>query len=288
MWLKYNKVVNPYTWWLESLDRRYWKPNLNELVVMFGYSGIGKTEYTFWTAKRNAEVGNKVCYISLELPKEDMIHRICTARAVVSKWEFQTNNFTDQQRMLMDSKYDELMSLSDRLAIVEPKDHSIQQVIQTIRNYYDFGVKLFYIDNLDKVTLPSAGNDENKRHWDITSMLQDLKNELKICIVLIHHASKKSKWTLSNAPAWLEGIRGSQKIVDNSTNLFEIFRDLSWDDPMDHNVTEVVQLKDSMWWPKGKVKLVFDHWEYKQYDEEEQKLKVAQLQQKTNITDKPF
>jgi len=105
-------------------------------------------------------------------------------------------------------------------------------------------MKMFIIDNLDKI----AGNereDEMSRYARITSKLQDLKNELNLCIILIHHANKPSKKD-TYSQAGIAGMRGSQKIMDNATQVFEIYRDL---DPMCSNeekrIVEISQLKDT-------------------------------------------
>jgi RecA-family ATPase len=47
---------------------------------------------------------------------------------------------------------------------------------------------MFIIDNLDKVTYTT--DNENTRYNYITSQLQDLKNKLDICVILVHHAKK--------------------------------------------------------------------------------------------------
>jgi len=41
----------------------------------------GKTEFTYFVARKNIEQGVKVCYISLELPEYDMKLRIARKSA---------------------------------------------------------------------------------------------------------------------------------------------------------------------------------------------------------------
>jgi hypothetical protein len=41
----------------------------------------GKTEYAYFVARQNAELGNKTLYLSLELPEYDMKLRICRKKA---------------------------------------------------------------------------------------------------------------------------------------------------------------------------------------------------------------
>lgn len=233
---------------------------------MFWYSGIGKTEFSFFTARKNAEAWNKVQYISLELPEYDMKQRICLARAGVSKYEFQTGKFTEIQKEIMDDAWIDLQTI-ENLQIVWQENKTLEHLLEVIQQWYDNGIKMFYIDNLDKVTLKYWWDNENMRYQTITSKLQDLKNKLDICIILIHHAKKVYNNTQTMQKAGIEWLRWSQKIVDNSTQVFEVFRDLDPDDPDIHNITEIRQLKDTFWWPKWFQKLNFERWEYIEYIE---------------------
>jgi replicative DNA helicase len=246
---------NNLTWGLESLDRKFWKPSERELIITSWFSGIGKTEFTFFVARRNAEIGNRVLYLSLELPEYDMKHRICTSRAWVSKWEFQTGNFTEIQKDIMEAEWKSLDRL-ENLFIVSPQEKSLRVIDTQIRLWYDAWIRLFFVDNLDKIYIDGIDN-ENTRYQKITSQLQDLKNELGITIVLIHHNKKVFNKQQASLPWGLDWLRGSQKIIDNCTQFLEVFRDLDPDDPSMHKITEIIQRKDTQWWPKWKVLLEF-------------------------------
>lgn len=266
MWLQYYKPEEAsFTWWLETLDKKFGKPSVRELIVMFGYSGIWKTEYSFFVARRNAEAWKLVQYFSLELPEYDMKQRICLSRAAVSKYEFQTNKYTQTQKDIMDWTYLELEAISN-LKIIWQEDKTIDWIIEQIQIWYNNWCKMFFIDNLDKVTLKYWWDNENARYQSITSRLQDLKNKLNVCIILIHHAKKQFNTAQMSTPAWVEWLRWSQKIVDNSTQIFEVFRDLDPDSyDFADNVTQIFQLKDTFWWPKGYQKIQFSHWWYIDY-----------------------
>ena len=73
------------------------------------------------------------------------------------------------------------------------------------------------------------------RQQEISSKLQYIKNELNICIILIHHARKPFNSIQQYLPAGMVGLRGTQKILDNSTQVFEVYRDL---DPENNNVQD--------------------------------------------------
>ena len=284
MWLVFSKWTN-FTRWLDSLNQRFWCPDIRELIIMFWYSWIGKTEFTFFVAKANAQIGNKVDYISLELPKQDMYTRMCQARAGVSKYQFQNNLYNERQKETMIKTRNELDSLTN-LRIVTPLDddyhpnNEYRYIDRAIRKGYDEWVRMFFIDNLDKVLHDKSSWNENARYQAITSALQDLKNELNICIFVIHHSAKKGKNQVEQR-SWVEWLRGSQKIVDNSTQVFEIFRDLDVNDPsFSHNITEVLQYKDSNWWPKWREKVQYRDWTFVEYDKEKTQKELEEKKKK--------
>ena len=93
--------------------------------------------------------------------------------------------------------------------------------------------------------------------------MQDIKNESDLCILLIHHAKKAYSKDQQYSEAGAIWLRWSQKIIDNATQVFEIWRDLDpdreWDD---RYLTEIIQLKDTFEWANGREKIYFWKWEY--------------------------
>jgi hypothetical protein len=80
MEIKYDNQTK-FTWGIQDIDKRFGKPDTRELIVLFGYMSAGKTEYAYYVARKNAELGNKTLYLSLELPEYDMKLRICRKKA---------------------------------------------------------------------------------------------------------------------------------------------------------------------------------------------------------------
>lgn len=78
-----------YTRGLKKIDQRFGMPSKRELIILFGYMSSGKTEFAYFVARKNAALGNKVLFISLELPEYDMKLRLARKRAGISKYAFQ-------------------------------------------------------------------------------------------------------------------------------------------------------------------------------------------------------
>jgi RecA-family ATPase len=151
------------------------------------------------------------------------------------------------------------------LKIISPMDKSLKTIIELMRSYYDEWYRMFIIDNLDKIR-PNDREDENSRYQRVTTTLQDMKNESDMCIMLVHHAKKQ--WSMNSyTRAWYTGMRWSQKIIDNSTQIFEVYRDLDPDSPPERrSEVEIIQMKDSFEWNNGYETIYFNRWTYQEDD----------------------
>lgn len=249
-----------FTWWLESLNKRFGRPWKRDLITLFGYMSSWKTEFTYFVSRKNAEIGNKVCYISLELPEFDMKLRIARKKAWISKDDAQTGNYSQHQKEIVNKEM-EKMNNQKNLYIFKPEECDMKWIEHAIRMFYDEWCRFFVIDNLDKI---SGNENDNVRQQEVSSSLQDIKNELNICIILIHHAKKPFNSMQQYLPAWMVGLRGTQKILDNSTQVFEVYRDLDPDndDVKDKAKVTLYQYKDTFEWANWSVDIYFNKWDY--------------------------
>jgi replicative DNA helicase len=99
-------------------------PSNRELIILFGYMSSGKTEYAYFALRKNAEKGIKVMFISLELPEYDMKLRIARKRAGVSKFDFQSKNYNENQKKLMNDEFRKI-DKQPNLLITSPTDKSL-------------------------------------------------------------------------------------------------------------------------------------------------------------------
>ncbi len=261
----YNKT--PHTRWLDSVNNRFGKPDQRELIVLFGYMSSGKTEFSYFVARENIKLWNKVCYISLELPEYDMKLRIARKSAGVSKIDFQNWHITPYQKDLMNANFKDLDN-TEWLYIIKPDDCGLWDIEKTIHEYYDKWCRMFIVDNLDKI---SWKENDNARYQEISSLLQDTKNNLWINIILIHHAKKPFNKQQQYTPAGMSWLRWSQKILDNATQVIEIWRDLDpeTEDPEMKALVQLHQYKDTFEWANGYIDIYFDKWSYKDVYEDE-------------------
>lgn len=258
-----------FTWGIKELDQRFGCPDKRELIILFGFMSSGKTEFSYFVARANS-TKSKVLYLSLELPEYDMKLRICRKKAWVSKYAFQKKEYNEQQKNIMEDTW-KWLEKQENILIRSIDDKTLWEVDHAIRTAYDEWCRMFIIDNLDKIR-PDKWEDENSRYQRITTYLQDFKNTYDACFILIHHAKKAdSKWVVYKR-AWLGGMRGSQKIMDNATQVFEIYRDLDPDieDDTERAKVEIIQMKDTFEWANGTKEIYFykgDYYDKDKYNE---------------------
>lgn len=264
MEINYEKQTQ-FTWGIELADKKFWCPDIRELIVLFWYMSSWKTEFSYFVARANASKGNKVLYLSLELPEYDMKLRIARKKAWVSKYDFQKKKYTEKQKQIMEETRKELKENKD-VVIRSIESKTLKDIENILRQSYDEWCRMFIIDNLDKIRADWK-DDENTRYQKITTFLQDFKNSCDASIILIHHAKKfDSKW-IAYKRAWIGGMRWSQKIMDNATQVFEIYRELDPDntDELEKAKVEIVQMKDTFEGANWFETIYFFKWDY--YDE---------------------
>lgn len=245
------------TWWLPMIDKAFWKPAVNDLVLFAALAASGKTAFCYFMWKVNARQWVGTAFYTLELNPHNLKTRTAYQSEWLSKFQFQEKMYTQEQARRMREKYHAFDDIPNFDLIGFKKKPSVQQLMNSIRDQYNNHWKiLFFIDNLWNIT---GSENENRRFEDITSKLQSLKNELPICIILIHHMSKAWLQDLSK-PIWLAWFRGSMKIIDNATIAVELWRDR--DEELPCNNVILSQLKDTFWGLNAKCTVEYKLWEY--------------------------
>ena len=236
---------NKFTRWLKKLDKKLSKPDYMELITVYGGAWTGKTEFTHFVARANADNWVKVCYISLEMPREQLALRYALKRAWIKEYiEYQDKKYTSHQWELIEQYYKEFIDYKDIALVWEDRTYTIQDLLSEnkeqvwiMTQYYDMGYRMFIIDNLGKI---QSAKNEWEAQGEITSLLQSWKNKYKACIFLIHHTGKKQKGTEAS-------MRWSQKIIDNATRVIKLERDSDTNaTPIERARLEITQEKNSM------------------------------------------
>jgi hypothetical protein len=254
-------TITPFSRWLPSVDEKFGRFERNKFIVTIGESQSWKTEYTFFQARVNANRWYKVCYIALEMNKQNMILRICQKVSWVTKTDWDNKNFTDRQKEKMREKYNELWNYPN-LDIVHISSPTIEDIKELIKEKQKKWFELFYIDNLWFIT---GDMSEIELTPMVVRELKDITNTQPISINLLHHFNKG--WAKDRIwPRWMASIRSSGKIENDADYVFQVWRDLDDDIPLeDKKLVWLYLQKDRVWWDPSNIQVVFDKWNYKEY-----------------------
>lgn len=230
----------------KGIDGKIGKLHRGSYVVLLWETWAWKTTFSTFMARHNK---NSVYYV-LEDKKENIIKRYALKYAHISKEELNEWRISEDKIRIFNYAVREYNKMPVNMIDVW-HSISIETLVASIKEQEAKWVWMFFIDNLWKIT--AEWKTEAEQIKKISSDLLGLCNDDGICIVLIHHFRKKNnnmEWR------WLESIRGSQKLADDSTLVVEYMRD-EWDTSCRLKV-----MKDRDWWEPNVYELAYDKWEY--------------------------
>lgn len=162
--------------------------------------------------------------------------------------------------MQMDDYITFLDSFDNLKFISYESSPTIQDIIKTIEKEAEGGCRLFYIDTIWNII---GWKDEIDRLSAVSSQLRIAVNNLWVCIMCLHHMKKPQATDWLKPWGWTR-IRGTQKLIDDSTIVAEIWRDLDPDEEDPKSLAEVrlLQYKDTLGWHTGAVDFYYDNGTY--------------------------
>jgi len=237
----------PYTWGTKILDQEISPIERGNYLLLVGETASGKTAYAFDVAVKNAGLGHRVLFLTLEMTKEKLYQRCARTYAGITKSEWSTkiipshklDAYKRQKTWVRNIKNLDLVGTSNEIT-----QESLHTYLDKEKDNYD----LIFIDNFGFI---SAGSKEQLRHESETSrMLSNFTSDANLPIVLIHHF-KKGK---DNKVRSINSIMGSSKFSHDVDNAIQVWRDVI-DNP---SVTKVIEMKDRGWGMGGSVEIKFN------------------------------
>jgi len=249
--------ITPYTRWIDMPD---WLGvfDKNDLVVLAGFPSMGKTEFSFFIAQKNAQKGIKTLYITLEMTKKNLFIRLARKKAWVSRQKRQKKQFSVEQKDKMIEEYKRLSNIEWLTFVSFDQSPDYQTIEKTIKEYREKWYWLFIVDNLGQII---DQKNELDTQAEATRGMRLLVNQMDAPIMLLHHLNKPQKKEQMYSPWGMWAIRGNQKIIDNATMVFELWRDTD-PESEDKNIVELILYKDTEDWATGSARLKFDKWNY--------------------------
>jgi hypothetical protein len=207
-----------YTWGTRGLDTSFAIIKRGNFILIAAPSGSGKTTYSFDMACKNAKIGHKTIYFSLEMDEQEIKESIARSHSGMTIEEELDYAIPQQKQESFYKKIKEIESIPNLIIKSVRRDGStdwndIEKFIIEVGD-----VDLVFIDNLDLI----AGRDKESdldRQKRITRQVLNFTSLTQIPICLIHHY-RKSQGKVEG----LDGISGSGKIRDGADRIIKIQR----------------------------------------------------------------
>jgi len=212
-----------YTWGTERLTNTFAPIKRNHYVVVVGETWGGKTAYTFDMAMKNAKMGHRVLYLSLEMETEDIFSGIAKSFSGISIKE-ELHGIPDHKKKAYEKKKKELEAIENfiPLGVRRGSDIDWKSLKKIILDQKD--LDLVFIDNLDLI----AGDEketEYTRQRNISKNIMSFTSDYQIPVVLLHHFRKKSTNSGQGARG-LDSISGAGKITHDADRIVQVQRTL--------------------------------------------------------------
>jgi KaiC/GvpD/RAD55 family RecA-like ATPase len=233
-----------YTWGTSKLDRSIVILKKGNLAVIGAKRSMGKTTYTFDMACKNAKLGHRVLYISLEMEENQIIESIARSYANITVEEEYDYSIPEEKMIKMKERIEEIKAIKNlQFEGIRRGDAIIFDTVKALieKNPSD----LVFIDNLDLISSDEKEDEFVKQKRIITSLMS-LTSEKNIPIVLIHHYRKGNKGTTG-----MDELAGSGKIADGADIIINLSR-LSVEEIIEDNVQFPESRKTILWVQKGR------------------------------------
>ena len=228
---------------VKFLDKATGGIRRNDLVVIGGRTGGGKSELASIIAQNNCKNGLRVCYFALEAEEDEVVNRMLYrvfSRLYYKDYynikTFKAINYVSFMDGEYDREYEKLMRIAENdfenlypnlLVFYRDKKFGLDQFKKQIWDMKDSG-DLFILDHLHHFDFDSSQN-EIMQIKSAVKMLRDICLIIKKPIICIAHLRKGDRASRSLVPD-LEEFYGSSEISKEATQVITI---APYEDDMD-------------------------------------------------------
>ena len=215
------KVKNDirYTWGTRNLNIHFAIIKPNNFIVVAAKRNSGKTTFTFNMALKNAEIGNKVLYISLEMDTEDILDDFGRKYAGITIEEEYDIKIPESKEVARKWKKDKIKEQPNLFleGVRRSGDIGWELVQQIIKKHE--GIDMVFIDNLDLIAGKEGETDWSRQKRLVTQMMA-FTSENQVPIILVHHYRKSG----TGKDQGMDELSGSGKIGDGADRVIKVVR----------------------------------------------------------------
>ena len=208
----------------DSLDRKTTGFNAGDLVIIAARPAMGKTSFVLNTTLQNVENGAGVIFFSLEMPAEQLMMRLISAKTRIPLQNVRKGDLDDKQWSTLTRAFEELNT--KKLFVDDGGSVNINQLrarVRKIATNTDNNIKMIVIDYLQ--LMQGTGNKD--RHLEVSEISRGLKmlaREMSVPILALSQLNRG----LENRPdkrPMLSDIRESGSIEQDADIIMFVYRD---------------------------------------------------------------
>ena len=208
----------------DALDRKTTGFNNGDLVIIAARPAMGKTSFVLNTALRNIEKGSGVIFFSLEMPAEQLMMRLLSAKTSIPLQNVRKGDMDDNQWSVVTKAFEDLNT--KKLFVDDSGSVNINQLrarVRKIAGNPDNNIKMVIIDYLQLM----QGTSSKARHEEVSEISRGLKllaREMDIPILALSQLNRG----LENRPdkrPMLSDIRESGSIEQDADIIMFVYRD---------------------------------------------------------------
>jgi replicative DNA helicase len=194
-----------------------------ELAVIGGRPGNGKTGFVCQGIRANCELGRKVGFFSCEVPEDQIMIRMACMDTGIPVFETRDPRMLEMNRRkqkLQEAIADIGHRWKDRFFLDCTPCIDLNQLCARARAWASKGVDLIFVDYLQILT--SEGKSEYEQVTNSIKRLWHLERSLKIKLVALSQLGRDK----TNARPTMADLRGSGMIENFANVIFLLWRDL--------------------------------------------------------------
>jgi replicative DNA helicase len=219
-----NQYLIGETTGFDALDRKTTGFNEGDLVIIAARPAMGKTSFVLNTALQNIQRGSGVIFFSLEMPSEQLMIRLLSAKTNIPLQNLRKGDLNDAQWSTLTKAMEDLNT--KKLFVDDSGSVNINQLrarVRKLASNSENNVKMVVIDYLQ--LMQGTGNKD--RHLEVSEISRGLKmlaREMKIPILALSQLNRGLESRPDKRPM-LSDIRESGSIEQDADIIMFVYRD---------------------------------------------------------------
>lgn len=193
----------------------------DEVIIVTGMPGVGKTKWCFDMAYTNGMLGNKVLVCSMEMPNKMTAIRFIVDKTGISMQKIIQQNLSAEERIQIEKAVEQLSADSPFKFYKRGMSFTSDDIETMIRKIIEDEGRLdmVIIDHIRFIERDSKAKD----HEEMERILKELTNiaqEFRVCIVCIAHFGKGD----DTKPRQANDLLGGAAIRNYTTKIIQLWR----------------------------------------------------------------